>query len=229
MLSRTCIHPNNRIIIDQHEGKRICSNCALVIEDTIYTENLYCTEEKEVCPILDTIITKNNISTPIKVRSLKIKKEVRCRLPKRSSLHIAIYALYIAAIQEETPYTIEEIAFFTNLIPKKVYKIINSISKNNNENSMNTPNPLLYFDRFTAQIIDRTERCTIKKYYANNLPDKFNSRMPRLVIGGILYHYYKKRNILFLLDNLCLNTICNHLNINRRRVIAIEKEINESI
>ena len=35
MTIRTCKHPKNQCIIDQHEGTLVCSECALVLNESI--------------------------------------------------------------------------------------------------------------------------------------------------------------------------------------------------
>lgn len=227
-MSSNCIHPNNCIILDEHEGTTICTNCSHVL-DTFMPMQTYNTRtdnsSHDTNSILDVIVTNNNINYVIHKEAMSIFKNLSKLKIKKDPLHLSLYAIYVSSIITGNPYTIEELAIMSNKSLKDINRIINVLSKQTNYKYLITEeiyHPKMFISRYCASFLTATEIHKIKKI---PIPKSLLSKHPRLVIAGIVNYYFDKNNIVFLNSELCINVIKKNLNVKRNQILDVTNEI----
>lgn len=230
----TCDHPESSHVIDEREGTIICTACSFVISDGVsvniptQTNETFDTRAISNFNYIDRISFNNNMDISIVQRAYNIERLIRAIIPKRSSLHIAIFSIYTAAMQVKNPYTVEEISQMVKMTTSSILKIISSIAKLSDYADVEYfPSPLYYLNRMCANLLSQSERSKIFNYYIGRLPSRFSARSPRLVLAAIICHYFQSRNVIFLSDNVTvIQAVCSHLNVSRRHVRLILDDLN---
>jgi len=230
-MSGKCDHPEKDRVEDVYEGTVICTACSFVVDNS-YTHQRQDQELRHVCHFIDTIATNNNINSIITQEANDIKTRIRLLLPKRSDQHLAIFAIYTSALKNGNAYTTDEVAQMVNLPQKTIKHIIRTIGKLTGYRDFATDttlNPLQYFNRLTTGFLSSKEQFQICKFYTKYLPPRFKSKLPRILIAGITYNYFLRRNILFKDQKLLLSIISSELCVSERRIISLEREIHGAI
>lgn len=224
-----CDHPPAQLVIDCHEGTQICRQCAHVLDTNLSTNDIFPPQSLAYTnsfSLIDDIGYNNHINGRIIEHAKKVFNDLKLQFKKRSEFDLSVYSVFIAAILEKNPYTIEEISNMLNTPIKSINGIIKSINKLTDYQQIEHEefiNPSVYLDRFTQTLLNHKDRIYIKKNFLAKLPDLFLLKIPKLVIAGVTYHYLKlfgSKN-----NHVYLNRVNEHLKVNKRQIVSIERKI----
>lgn len=229
-MSNKCKHPNEYILHDDHEGSIICTKCAHVIDVNMTIFPSYAlleVEEEKKCntSTIDTIVHNNNINSVIYEKAKEIMKDLLQLKINKNDLNLSIYAIYIAGINTNNPYTIEELALMLDKSIKQINRIINTISKVTKYRYLTTeelPHPKLFITRYCASFLSPTDIFKIKRI---QVPKTLLHKNPRIVIAGMVYYYFRQKNVVFIRNELCLSVIQKTLNVKSEQITCIANEI----
>ena len=147
----------------------------------------FCSDDNYIYRICDS----NNLFSGIKERAVKVFEGAKRKLPKRSDLHLSLYAIYQASLKENVPYTIEEVAGMGGLSVQLMSRLVKSISKSTGytwhyDNNVSYDK---YLDRYVGSIISSSKDRSRIRMLLEKLPGKLKSCNLKTILAGTVYYY----------------------------------------
>ena len=170
----TCVHPPHCVILDEHEGTEICTNCAFVLNTTyIHSEqklpqnkdefktNYLYDNDNDANRRLETLHEKGFIPRNVYKhvmqeipKYLKKQKDIQKRFAYKDIFAFTVYWTLIKFRLDETP---ENICKWFNSSIKKLTELKNHFALkqhnvHNYDNVLNPPNFEIYVSRFVSYL-----------------------------------------------------------------------------
>jgi transcription initiation factor TFIIIB Brf1 subunit/transcription initiation factor TFIIB len=194
-----CFHAAT--ISDLATGDIICTACSFVIEkyyDTPVTTSFTEPDHKWKNYILN-VCANMCVNDCIATESLtRFRSLISTTIAKQRE--IAAYALYETLLKHNVGKTVEEVSFYTEVLPKAIWKVEKSVHCEYDEKVENYLDKFCYFNDLT-----RRDAAQIRKLIVNNvqLLEAVEGRHPQNVATALIILYCEKNNISKTMKSIC--------------------------
>lgn len=244
-----CDHRHNNIIIDQHEGTYICTDCAHVVDT--YFENTYMTTDKEEVNVHNEKLSKKQTKTNTNINTIKeiceklfVDKYIVSfalnlyntiknleHITQFNDDEIICFVIFEALIRNNNGLFIHNITYYFPNITNDyfIYKIY-EILENKNILNVNVNNIFSYINTLCNQFNLNYKEKQFFRTICNKIPKHILIDIqPKVILSYLIFHYFKKykRNCKISLKHICKT--CNISPSTIFRTIKNRNEIKEII